>query len=208
MITASNQMVNGHPRNAAELAVSLVGLVFPYDVRNMQRSLASLQTRMRELEAKAKGDQASTARVEQGLKVLEAEMATIRNEYNMTSGVTLPQNVEGRVLEVGEEMLEKATNNANSINDALQAVRAAMGDLERERSQLLRKQAEQQKQAEDTAQRPDEDEISTASEDEEDLDPRPSRRSGRQPKDGSVVAARASERGMLFFGCFVDLLTL
>ncbi|KAH6674029.1 hypothetical protein F5X68DRAFT_194063 [Plectosphaerella plurivora] len=192
MITASNIPNAGQPRNAAELAVSLVGLVFPYDVRNMQRSLATLHTRMKDVEAKVGGDQAAAARVAQGLKSLENEIATMRALDSKTSGVSLPQDIETRVREMGEEMLERAKDNANSINDALQAVRAAISDLERERSQLLQQQAEQQKHAGDTVQRPGEDEISTASEDDEDLDPQPSRYGGKQRQTQDTLATASS----------------
>lgn len=199
MIAASSNFSTTHPRNAAELAVSLVGLVFPYDVRNMQRSLAALQSRMKDVEARVRGDEAATARVEQGLKALEAEMLTFRSLSNSTAGANAPPDIEARIKEAADAMLAKAAANANNINHALQAVRSAMGEINAERAQLhqqkLKLQVDtprtHQKPNEDTpntSQRPDEDDISTASEDEDDLDPRPMPRVANQGPSQSALA--------------------
>ncbi|KAM0332251.1 hypothetical protein ACHAQA_002527 [Verticillium albo-atrum] len=68
----------GQPKNAAELAASLVNLVFPYDVRNTQRSLARMYDRVKAVEAKASDDSAARQRAEQAVGALEKEMMTLQ----------------------------------------------------------------------------------------------------------------------------------
>ncbi|KAM0286991.1 hypothetical protein ACHAQH_000676 [Verticillium albo-atrum] len=68
----------GHPSNATELAVSLVNLVFPYDVRNTQRSLCRMYDRVKAVEARAADDSAARHRAEQAIGALEKEMSTLQ----------------------------------------------------------------------------------------------------------------------------------
>ncbi|RBQ70198.1 hypothetical protein VDGD_04381 [Verticillium dahliae] len=67
-----------YPRNATELAISLVNLVFPYDVRNTQRSLARMYDRVKAVEAKASVDSAARQQAERSMAALEKEMTALQ----------------------------------------------------------------------------------------------------------------------------------
>ncbi|RNJ59318.1 hypothetical protein D7B24_002696 [Verticillium nonalfalfae] len=67
-----------YPRNATELAISLVNLVFPYDVRNTQRSLARMYDRVKAVEAKASIDSAARQQAERAMGALEKEMTALQ----------------------------------------------------------------------------------------------------------------------------------
>ncbi|KAG7131553.1 hypothetical protein HYQ45_009932 [Verticillium longisporum] len=67
-----------YPRNATELAVSLVNLVFPYDVRNTQRSLARMYDRVKAVEAKASIDSVAQQQAERAMGTLEKETRALQ----------------------------------------------------------------------------------------------------------------------------------
>ncbi|KAM9884025.1 hypothetical protein VDGL01_01830 [Verticillium dahliae] len=99
-----------YPRNATELAISLVNLVFPYDVRNTQRSLARMYDRVKAVEAKASIDSAARQQAERSMAALEKEMtalqAMVAQSQPGPSEHMRVEDLETELRQKHEEMIE------------------------------------------------------------------------------------------------------
>ncbi|KAL2757549.1 hypothetical protein ACRALDRAFT_1068110 [Sodiomyces alcalophilus JCM 7366] len=78
-LAASNSQASlGQPRNAADLAASLVSLVLPYDVRNLQRSLLKMQDRVKAVESKTQENTEAREYADKTMRVLQDELKTVQ----------------------------------------------------------------------------------------------------------------------------------
>jgi len=153
---ASNKPSSSHgrPKTAADLAASLVNLVFPYDVRIMQRNLARLQNRMKAVEAKVHEDEGARIRVEQGLKMVESEMSTFQSLHDKAPLGRQSNNVadlDAKIREIGAEMIKKAAANENNISQALQMMQSILSELKDKHAQMQRGETASPGQKETTA---------------------------------------------------------
>lgn len=163
--TASNP---GRPKNAADLATSLVKLVIPYDLMNTQRSLAKVQDRLKAIETNAQKSDAARGRIEHGLEIVASEIDTLRRLYDQlapSSRHDPPVDINAKIQKIGSEMLAKASANDNNLNQALQMVQTALAELSDERAKLQLAAHGLPARKQSLEHDFNEDDVSTASED-------------------------------------------
>lgn len=78
-LAASNSQASlEQPKDAVDLAASLVSLVLPYDVRNLQRSLLRMHDRVKTVESKTQENTEAREYADKTLRVLQDELKTVQ----------------------------------------------------------------------------------------------------------------------------------